>query len=69
MVLYRFPLIWYPLEGYDHDYELPEGNINDAFARIILKQGFRAYKEEVYLAYSLTQFHLNHLFARGPANR
>ena len=60
---YRFPLLWYPPEGYNHDYELPEGLTSAAFAIIRQKQGFRAYKEKVYPAYSLTQLNLNHMFA------
>ena len=66
---YRCPIIWYPLKDYHHDYELPEGHTNSTFSKVKQKHGFRLYKEEGYIACSLTKLHLNHMFARGHEKR
>ena len=47
---YRCPIIWYPPEGYHHNYDLPEGHENQAFARVKQKHGFRLYKEKFHPA-------------------
>ena len=47
---YRCPIIWYPPKGYHHNYDLPKGHENQAFARVKQKHGFRLYKEKLHPA-------------------
>ena len=60
---YRNPLLWLPPKEYNHNYEFQEGATGAAFALIKRKQGFRTHNEKAYPAYSLTQLHINHMFA------
>lgn len=60
---YRSSIILYPQNSYHSDYNLMDQEVNQAFAMLKKKNGFRLYKEEVYPAYSLTRLHLNHLIA------
>jgi len=55
---YRTPIKWYPPEKYRRDYTLKDQDVNQDFAILKKKNGFRNY-EEVYPTYSLTQLHLN----------
>jgi len=54
-------IIWYPLEGYHTDYELPEGKERLAFALLAQNHGSRPIFEAFSLAYSLTALHKNYL--------
>jgi len=60
---YKCPIIWYPPDGYNVEYELSKRGESEAFKVIQNKNGFRKYGEHSYLAYSLTLLHANHLFA------
>jgi len=59
-------IIWYPIDEYRCNYTLKDQDINQAFAILKNKKGFRNYKEEVYPTYSR---HLNYLIAWGHATR
>jgi len=60
---YRSPIMWYPPDGYHFDYELAECQEGRAFTMLKKKNGFGIYPKKTYLAYSLTQLHVNHLLA------
>jgi len=66
---YRTLIIWYPPDQYCSDYNLKDHEVTQAFAVLKRNNGFRNYKEEVYLAYSLTQWHMNYTLAQGRATR
>jgi len=54
---FRSPIIWYPLEGYQCNYEFPEGHENSSFAILARHHSFRTDKEAFFPAYFLTTLH------------
>ncbi len=59
---FQSPIIWYPPEGYQSDYELPEGHENIAFVNLAQHHDFRPDTENFSSAYSLTTLHRNYSF-------
>ena len=61
---YRFisPIIYYPPEGYQLDYELPEGQEAAAFAHLARHHGLMPITDRSSPTYSLTSLHQKYLF-------
>lgn len=64
---YKCPVILYPPDGYNVEYELSKRGENEAFNVLQNMNGFQMYGEHYYPSYSLTLVHVNHIFAWGHA--
>jgi hypothetical protein len=60
---YNPPIIWYPLEGYQSNYEICKKEEDAAFEELKGKNGFRRPREKTSPPFNITSLHVNSLIA------